>query len=614
MAKYHTNKGLRPLISVLLRTRFKKGSKLEVIRRFPSTLESTSTPSADIAPTTRAPGTPTTPFVSSTPTPTPEFTTSTPVEGVNLTPAADLLQFARTNCQGSSYSSIVEITSPEQLVPVIKAISEQNSENWVQLSKEDCRWVDCPALPWNSNSEAGGVLYLLPPGSDYVIQNYISDHAVATSSRKKRAIGSRSKRSHQSRIMAPRIGLCGLGLGSDSRSEVIIQLQGGTANTIEDGNEGDAPIKLSETQLELYNLTLDGSQTHGQQSSIILYKARLIGRNVAFIRAGNIMTTRGSSSAEASESSGFVEYGLVYLDYSYLHFSQSSLKQDTDTGSMINGFESNMSFIDGTEMTPYERTWIFYSYYSSLTVHQSSLTGFERNQSRPVLIDTHDEYKILDESYRGFCNHEDIQSVASQCSSCNPTDYCWVSEYYLDIPSGSDYSYFTSCRDIDDYCKNNNLEFSDNHLGGHWEYLAHSFYDNFITTNVTSNQIDSHLGNCLIDSVRYLGTLQISLGMGPLDCVTSHAVPEAATVPPVRRKRSDQPMGSRAVYDSFRAFRLLTELGSTQGSEVTADFGTFPTSEPPDPTEVTGQQYSSANVVTYSVSLLLMTILAGIFL
>ncbi len=34
MAKYHTNKGLRPLISVLLRTRFKKGSKLEVIRRF----------------------------------------------------------------------------------------------------------------------------------------------------------------------------------------------------------------------------------------------------------------------------------------------------------------------------------------------------------------------------------------------------------------------------------------------------------------------------------------------------------------------------------------------------------------------------------------------------
>ncbi|WP_062270745.1 transcription termination/antitermination NusG family protein [Endozoicomonas arenosclerae] len=36
MAKYHTNKGLRPLISVLLRTRFKKGSKLEVIRRFPN--------------------------------------------------------------------------------------------------------------------------------------------------------------------------------------------------------------------------------------------------------------------------------------------------------------------------------------------------------------------------------------------------------------------------------------------------------------------------------------------------------------------------------------------------------------------------------------------------
>ena len=97
------------------------------------------------------------------------------------------MQFAQTHCQGDTYSSIVEITSPELLVSVIQAISDNNSDNWVSLTRTSCPYIHCRVLPWATDSAPGGVLYLLPPGTAYVITDYVSDHGTDSSTEKRSA-------------------------------------------------------------------------------------------------------------------------------------------------------------------------------------------------------------------------------------------------------------------------------------------------------------------------------------------------------------------------------------------------------------------------------------------
>ncbi len=340
------------------------------------------------------------------------------------------VEFANEQCYGRTFQTLIEVTDNSQLEQAIRTYSESNSEQWLALSENSL---------WEYDTTPSGVLYLLQSGTTYTAGQLISHHYHELAGVRR----------------APRIGICGMG---STAASVTVRAMGGLDETR--GSAGQAPIDISQTQLELYNLTVDGSGTRTGQSSIRLQgDARLITERVT-------MTRRGMTSSQR-------EYGLIYLDYSWLKISDSELSQQTDTGTMINSYESTLD-LDNSGFTVTAGIWVFYSFGSVISVVDSRFNGIERGGVRPAVMDSlNNRHGFLSAGIGEACRDPFVQVGTRLCLKNSELD----DDCYFAVEDGPYEG--QPCWRLRRYCPNNILSFRDNRFDGNWEYWGHVFNERF---------------------------------------------------------------------------------------------------------------------------------------
>ncbi|MBE8168212.1 MAG: hypothetical protein HAW66_07580 [Shewanella sp.] len=335
--------------------------------------------------------------------------------------------YIEKNCNGATFAQVVTINIDTDLGAVIDSFLDKDSklyspDYWVKFD-EVSTVANRSVIPWTpKNGEKKGLLIYLGSGT-YKIQQ-ILDYFVSYK---------------KSDLTGPRIGLCGF---NDKNSQYGARLLLNSDNN----NEPLRPsFFISMAQLELYNLNINADYVNPDVAAIGLANGgKLLMDGVIFSRNGN----------DIQDS----EVGLVDNYKSYVSIKASQLKQDTNTGTVIQTAQGVVNCGEESLISVTQGVNVFKGFSNEINLRSCHFNSQANKalKSNPVFFyDNFDEVNVAD---------------------CTVEQYKFCKEFPEERANDSD-----TCAKYVAMCdtKANVFDIRDNTFTGHWKYIFRSRWSSF---------------------------------------------------------------------------------------------------------------------------------------
>ncbi len=374
----------------------------------------------------------------------------------NAVYAQSEVDYANQYCDGSSYVKSVSLSSDDELWTEVRQYVDPdgiyyNPDFWLTMKTKD--EINNP-WPWKSDDDnKRGILFILPQGASYSgLQNL-----------------EYFKRDADKNRITPRIGLCSYNLGVNKQNAKLNligkQYIGRTDSTGKKYYE--APLRISQAQVEIYGVDIDADQVAPNNSAIKLENnAKLLLNHVNFYRNNNTLQ---------SETIGLVtNYG------SYISFMNSALTQKSNSGVMFHSEDSlhsgrsNTRCGDGSIVTVSENVYPFYSKSSELI---SEGCRYNSLASGDFTV----KPTFFDDFYDVSASIKEMVSTYRYCINSKNPDH--------DYPPSGD----AVCSEtLKSYKKEaNNIVLNDNIFSGYWKQIFRARWSLFPMVNINKFAVDA---------------------------------------------------------------------------------------------------------------------------
>ncbi len=380
--------------------------------------------------------------------------------------------FIEKACDAATFSRTVVVEEDDNLQEVIKSYVSPNGDKYSQSF-----WVDfspAASTPWDKDENTPrGILFVLHAGSTHTINNlqlsYVNENADTEPP------------------SSPRVGICGLA-GEQGPSSTI-RLVGRSAYSgggvpefdgLDDNfNVWVGPLLILQTQLELYNLTLDADSSFNELPAIQMH-------------SGGKLFLQGVTAFRNTGDTGIYD-GIIYSGASFLQLDSSNIKQTTKEGTTIFSDTSVTRVFNGIFHAE-NTVCSMVSIASKIEVYGTHFQGSPSASNK------------LPVAHASFL----LATIAEEICTVEVSECCMGAKTGIypkpepdrrpDTPGGgyvATYIGDCTCEDYLYLCKSNDITLRGNRFFGHWNHLLDTFLAQF--TNSNSNVVAGEFNRCASD-------------------------------------------------------------------------------------------------------------------